>query len=292
MPDHGRLGPATRASARATSPSRFEPERRRRRISCKAPASVPARPCRWPQGDAHDSPLGDEAVRLIAEMQPRHPPAGIDELLRIGLAFRAQRIVPRRQHQGGRESLEVGGPQRRGAPIVPLLPRSAYCSTNHAMVRSLKGRVLHPRQHVGAILRIEIGGRIDQQLEHERRQLPSRDMCAITAARLPPALSPPPPACRGRCRALRHGRRSTGWRPRSRRRRQETVLGPHAVVDRHDGAAGRVGDLPAQPVVGLEIADHPAAAVEEHQARAAPCRPPCRRRGRAAAECRRPARTP
>jgi len=47
----------------------------------------------------------------------------------------------------------------------------------------------------------------------------------------------------------------------------ETMLGSHAVVHRDHGAAGGNGQLAAQRVVGVQVADHPATAVEVHQHR-------------------------
>ena len=44
---------------------------------------------------------------------------------------------------------------------------------------------------------------------------------------------------------------------------REPVLGRETVVDRDDDAAGRVADRAAHAVVGVEVADHPPAAVEE-----------------------------
>jgi len=45
------------------------------------------------------------------------------------------------------------------------------------------------------------------------------------------------------------------------------VLGGEAVVDRHDRDLQLAGDLGAEGVVGVEVADHPAPAVKEHQNR-------------------------
>ena len=91
---------------------------------------------------------------------------------------------------------------------------------------------------------------------------------ATTAARLPPALSPPTarreastprsaacvahPARGGD--AVVHGSR-------------EAVLRAHAVVHRHHRATGAEGQLAAQRVVRVQVADDPAAAVVVHQHR-------------------------
>ena len=54
----------------------------------------------------------------------------------------------------------------------------------------------------------------------------------------------------------------------------EGVLGGEPVVHREDRGPGGVGEEAADPVVGLEVADHPAAAVEiDEQRRRRPARP-------------------
>ena len=52
-------------------------------------------------------------------------------------------------------------------------------------------------------------------------------------------------------------------RPRVVGRGGELVLGCQAVVDRDHAGAGGGGELPAEHVVGVHIADHPPAAVKE-----------------------------
>ena len=88
------------------------------------------------------------------------------------------------------------------------------------------------------------------------------------AARLPPAESPPTatrlastPSSSAfsthQVRAARQSSRAAGAR----------VLGREPVVDRHDDGAGAVGEGPRGGVGGVEVADHPAAAVEPQQER-------------------------
>ena len=48
------------------------------------------------------------------------------------------------------------------------------------------------------------------------------------------------------------------------------VLGREAVIDRDHDQRACIGELAADDVVGVEIADHPAAAMEEHQRRRKP----------------------
>jgi hypothetical protein len=45
------------------------------------------------------------------------------------------------------------------------------------------------------------------------------------------------------------------------------MLRREPIIDGHDHELAFVGQFPAHHVVGIEIADHPAAAVKEHQAR-------------------------
>ena len=88
---------------------------------------------------------------------------------------------------------------------------------------------------------------------------------ATTAARLPPAESPPT-ATNGRTSELggvlvRPARRR--WR--RRRRRPGTGARAPGGSRRQHAEAAAVGERPAQVVVRLEVAEHPAAAVEPHQ---------------------------
>ena len=51
----------------------------------------------------------------------------------------------------------------------------------------------------------------------------------------------------------------------------EFVFGRAAIIDRDDDELAFIGEFPAGDIVGVEIADHPAAAMKEHQTwRAAP----------------------
>ena len=50
-------------------------------------------------------------------------------------------------------------------------------------------------------------------------------------------------------------------------RGRKAVFGRQTVVHSHHADPRHVGDLAAKPVVAFQIADHPAAAMEEHQAR-------------------------
>src|SRR5947209_4097974 len=63
----------------------------------------------------------------------------------------------------------------------------------------------------------------------------------------------------------RTSRDPPGGRVRVLGRRGERMLGREAVIDRGDQAAGAIRQEPADSVVRLEVADHPATAVEEDE---------------------------
>ena len=73
-------------------------------------------------------------------------------------------------------------------------------------------------------------------------------------------------------------------------RGREGMLGRQPVVDREHRRPGRGGEEAADAVVGVEVADHPAAAVEVDRAAAAACRARGRRERRAGPGSARPGR--
>ena len=113
-----------------------------------------------------------------------------------------------------------------------------------------------------------VGDRVDQHLEqdprpvaiagqqrHHRGQVAARAVAADRDAR-----------------RIEPEARGVGRHPQQSRvgvldRRRVLELGREPVVHRRDRAAGRVDDGPADAVVGVEVADHPAAAVVEDQHR-------------------------
>ena len=116
-----------------------------------------------------------------------------------------------------------------------------------------------------------VGGRIDQQLvadrqvagvargdRDDRRQVAAgtvaADREAIGIEAECGGLLAHPPRCRD---AVVDGR-------------GKTVLGRHPIVHRNDRAAGAIGQLAAQRVVGVEVTDDPAAAVKVDQDRQSP----------------------
>ncbi len=107
-----------------------------------------------------------------------------------------------------------------------------------------------------------IGDRVDQQLHRGHRAAAvarhvADDRRHVAAGRVATDADP-----------LRVGAERLGVRDRPLEggegvfdRRRERVLRRQPVADREDPAAGRRGEEPAHPVVHVEVADHPAAAV-------------------------------
>jgi arabinofuranan 3-O-arabinosyltransferase len=71
-------------------------------------------------GGVDDPSHGDEAMDLARKRPPRHRHTGRFELLRIGFAFVAERVVAGGQHIGGRQAGQTGRVQRRGAPVAAI----------------------------------------------------------------------------------------------------------------------------------------------------------------------------
>jgi hypothetical protein len=221
-------------------------------------------------------------VDLALEADLRHPVAGAGERIGIGEPLVAQRIEPGGQQQGRRQVRQVGVQQRRSAPV------EVECRIGDVVVVEVADRVAC-QQIALAKRRVRWGGaalvgrRVDQQL---KRDLPvARVACrdghhrgevaagAVAADREPRRID----AERGRMAldpssggdAVVDG----GWK---------AMLRPHPVVDRHHRAARAVGELAAQGVVGVEVADDPAPAVkvdERRQRRSARARGPVRAQG-------------
>ena len=115
-----------------------------------------------------------------------------------------------------------------------------------------------------------VGDRVDQQLQDRWRAPSSRARCDTTAARLPPALSPPTATrSAGRRRARRRARAPTDT-PRTRRRRRPAPCARAPAGSRRTTRGHRRrGRSPGEVVVGVEVADDEAAAVVEDQQRRA-----------------------
>ena len=196
-----------------------------------------------------------------------HAVAGLRELVRVLQRLVAQRVVAGGQHQRRRQLRQVGVQQRRGAPVQVL--RLVGDVVVVEVVHRVRGQqvalaVAGVRGPAAAL----VGGRVDQQLEahrqvagiaqrdrHHRGQVAAGAVAADRQARgidaqLGGVVAHP---ARGGDAVVHRGR--------------EAVLRAHAVVHRHHRAAGGVGQLAAQRVVRVQVADDPAAAVVVHQHR-------------------------
>ena len=112
--------------------------------------------------------------------------------------------------------------------------------------------------------------RVEQHLRAWRRPAFGRGQLATTAARLPPALSPPTAILSGIAPSAAGVRTGPAeGREGILDRRGEGVLGRKPVIDRQDVDVGIAADAPAQSVMGVEVARHEAAAVVVDQQRAA-----------------------
>src|SRR3984957_15282345 len=105
--------------------------------------------------------------------------------------------------------------------------------------------------------------------------LPSRAANETTAARLPPALSPPTLSRDDSPRRIDTELFCILCDPFGRSDGVvdgggEFVFGREAIVDGNHDHLGFVGEFPAHHIVEIEIPDPPAAAVKKHQARRKP----------------------
>ena len=191
------------------------------------------------------------------------------EPLGVGVPFVAEWIEPCRDDQRRRLAGEILRAQRRGARVVTVgvrrqilrrVPLDAVARDDVALDElAMRCRVER-----------EIDGGIDQhlarrhghaglrrELRHHRRQIPSGRVARdgdTRGIRAELGRVRAKPAIRGE--AIVDGGR-------------ELVLGRQSIIDRNDDRAGTQREPRAQAVVRLEIALHPAAAVEvrDHRAR-------------------------
>ncbi len=208
----------------------------------------------------------DHAV--VAHQPRRH--AGRLQPPGVGLALIAQRVELRRQHQRTRQAGEIIGPQRRGVRLAAVLMPLQILSPEP--LHGLAGE--HISLGMGSVrrrLEVVVGSRIDQHLQGGQRR------AAVAAHQADHSRQVPAGAVAG------HGngrRRFIGPRLNAQalgvglhparggegifRRSGKLVLRRQAVIDGRNQTAGSVGQRPAQVVVRGQVADHPAAAVEEN----------------------------
>ena len=208
--------------------------------------------------------------------------AGGSQLVGIGAALVTQHIVTAGHDISRRQLGQVGRVQRRRAPISGDLRVSRAGA--EIVIAEPDHRRRRQRQHIGArdvALRAhrEIHHRVDQQLEPQRR--PALVAChqrhdgRQIAARAVAADAEP------RWINFQTGRVCGNPDKRCERiidRGRKPVLRRQPVVDRNHARTTAVGKLPAERIVGIEIADHPAAAVVvdqrgQHGVRRHPHRP-------------------
>ena len=187
-----------------------------------------------------------------------------------------RRPRPRRAAGRTRRWRQAGGrPRRSGAHgeirgSVGSAPGGVGCS--EPVHRGVGEDSSHWRTSRELVSAGAVGDRIDQHLEGGRGRRRRGPAAQRPAARLPPAESPATPAAR-------IDAEPAAWSAAHRWRRSASsggagrVLGREPVADRDHRHAGRVASRRQRPSWDVEVADHPAAAVEEDEQR-------CRRAGR------------
>ena len=212
-------------------------------------------------GRRHEGVHAEEAVRhaLVAMQLDRH--VETVQTARVRLAFVAQWVVLAGQHQRGRQAAEVGGVQRRGERVarVAVGPEVALPEERHVL-----GGEQVPGREVAVGLRI-LPGVGDGVHEHLRREGRPRG----AGSQRDGGREVPAGRVAGDGEAARFPAERTGvlGEPGDRRlavieRGREGVLRREAVVEADDERAGRVRESSADPVVGVDPHEHPAAAVE------------------------------
>jgi hypothetical protein len=205
----------------------------------------------------------DEVVVLA--LHHRHP--GVPQPVGERVALVAQRVEAGGRDVGGRQAAQVIGQQHRDARVVPLPQVRAVVveEPGHVVVgeEEAVGEQV-PRPAPGR----RVGRRVEQQLEHRPRPA---CLQRLQADRRGQVRTRAVPADRDRRRVRAEGLRVARGEPerghRVLRRSGETVLRRQPVVHRQHPDLRVPGEVAAGRVVGLDAADHPAAAVEVHQQR-------------------------
>lgn len=193
--------------------------------------------------------------------------SGIDQAIGIGAAFVAQRIVAGRQHEGRRQVGEVAREQRREAQVAKIGRRRHVGlpePVDEVPGEEIPLGELAPR----ATLLARVGGGIDQHLEGGRLLAGvaaglADDCCDGSARRIA--------ADRKARRVCAEGRRVVADMAEGRDavvdRRGEGMFRRQAIIDGDHQAAALVGEPATGRIVGIEVADHEAAAVIVDQRR-------------------------
>src|SRR5437867_4151193 len=191
--------------------------------------------------------------------------ARLTELPCVRVTLVAQWIEARHHDQGRRDSGEGRRAQGREAPVdgVGLPGEVVRDEPPH--------RVSREHEALGEVgvrlrLRADVGDGIDQHLVRERRRaVITRQQCddgrEVTAGAVPADREPAGVDAERR----RVGRDPPRGRPRVVDRGRELVLRRQTIVDVDDADARARRELSAEHVVRLDVADDPAAAVEEDE---------------------------
>ena len=249
--DDGRAGGGHGQPARSTSASR----------NAAAQIAAPRRaPC---------SSIGraQEAVQHAAELDEVGERAFLLQAPGIGAALVAQRVVARGHDQCRRQAGQRLGAQRRDPPVLArrLVGRVVVEEPFHGrriqsvavVVETVGFRPRHGVRHrVGQHLQLELGAVVVARPDRGGgREIATG---AVAADRQPARIDADLPAVGGH--PLQAGDDIV-------ERAGEAGLGRQPIVDGEDHDAGLDRELRAEHVVAVEIAEHPAAAVGEDQAR-------------------------
>src|SRR5579883_3330706 len=181
---------------------------------------------------------------------------------RVSRTLGVERVEADGEHIGRRQAAQIRGAERRGAPIsvVAGAPQIVIAEPVHG--DDVERKALEPLAP-GIVAGDEIRCRIDQELMAQpwpavvasgEGNHGSKIAAGTVAADREPA------GVDVEARALRRDPFGRGHRVLDRG--GKFVLGGEPVTDGDDRAAARVGDQPADAVVSVKVADHPAAAMK------------------------------
>ena len=185
---------------------------------------------------------------------------------RVNLALRTERVEAREQHQRRRQSLQRRGQQRRGAPILPVLglwnieiDEPAHGLVGEDQVLGEAAVVIAAHREIDGGIQEDLRLELDAGIAHGEGN-GCRQIAASAVA------------TDGHAAGVHAQHVGVGLHPMHGGEAVlvgcgEYVLRRHAVVDRDHGTVCGVGDLAADPVMAVEVAQHPAAAVivDEHR---------------------------
>ncbi len=186
----------------------------------------------------------------------------------VALALVAQRIEAGRGHVGRRQAVQIVRQQRGGARIAGggLVRKVVPAKPVHLPLRQEEAFAEEP---IALVLRREVRHGIDQELEDGPRPALSHAQSGGDRGQVAAGAVAAHGHARGLAAELRRVLRSPAeGRRRILHRGGEAMLGRQPVVDREHVHAGVSREEAAGAVVGVEVADHPAAAVVVDEERA------------------------